>query len=94
MSGQPNGDNLWHYSADGESYGPVGTIELRRILKDRSLPADTPVWKEGMAGWGAAGEFVQFRDLFIAPKEAPELAPMSLPPVASEPPPPVATARS
>ncbi len=89
MSGQSNGDNLWHYSASGESYGPVGTIELRRILKDRSFPADTPVWKEGMAGWAAAGEVVQFRDLFVATEGNPDPAPKPLPPVASEPPSPL-----
>jgi hypothetical protein len=42
---------VWHYVLDDISYGPVEETELRRLLENRILTLDTPVWKQGMTEW-------------------------------------------
>ncbi|CAM4302088.1 DUF4339 domain-containing protein [Gillisia limnaea] len=40
-------DNYYYYIKEGEKIGPYTTYEI----KNRNLPNDTLVWKEGMNSW-------------------------------------------
>lgn len=41
----------WYYAADGEQAGPVEETELKNLLSEGKISADTLIWKEGMADW-------------------------------------------
>lgn len=56
----------WFVAVDGQQEGPV-TLDA---LRARALTADTPVWREGMAGWTAAGEVPDLADSTVAPTPA------------------------
>ncbi|MDO4584459.1 MAG: DUF4339 domain-containing protein [Planctomycetia bacterium] len=42
---------MWFYAVEYQQYGPVPENELRRLYHSRAIPADTLVWKQGMADW-------------------------------------------
>ncbi|MEM9480934.1 MAG: DUF4339 domain-containing protein, partial [Verrucomicrobiota bacterium] len=48
--------NHWYYAVAGEVNGPVGTRQLVELIRQNSLPAETPVWAQGMSGWLPADE--------------------------------------
>lgn len=41
----------YYYAVNGNQTGPVGEEELRRLVSAGTIPATTPVWREGMADW-------------------------------------------
>ena len=45
---------MWHYVKDGAATGPVAEDELRNLLRDGAVPADTLVWTKGMVEWQTA----------------------------------------
>jgi GYF domain 2/Domain of unknown function (DUF4190) len=45
----------YHYAKDQVQHGPLPEHELRAMLADGRLGADTPVWCDGMASWSPAG---------------------------------------
>lgn len=45
----------WFYAKDGQQQGPVDTITLKTYLVSGRITQNDLVWKEGMAGWVAAG---------------------------------------
>lgn len=47
----------YHYSRDGQSFGPVSVEQLRQLAVAGQLTANDLVWKEGMAEWVPAGRF-------------------------------------
>ena len=47
----------YHYSRDGQSFGPVPVEQLRELAAKGQLSATDLVWKEGMAEWVPAGRF-------------------------------------
>ena len=47
----------YHYSRDGQSFGPVPVEQLRELAAKGQLSANDLVWKEGMAEWVPAGRF-------------------------------------
>ncbi|HLA85504.1 MAG TPA: DUF4339 domain-containing protein [Thermoguttaceae bacterium] len=68
----------WYYASEDQRFGPISTVELKRLAERGQLtPADL-VWREGMTDWTAAG---QVKGLFhpTAPSP-PEAAPGAVPP--------------
>jgi membrane protease subunit (stomatin/prohibitin family) len=48
---------------DGKAQGPFDAAALAQRVKDGVLRADTLVWREGMAGWIAAGQLPEIASL-------------------------------
>jgi uncharacterized membrane protein len=46
----------WYYAENNEQRGPVLEADLKGLLAGSKLPADTLVWKEGMANWTPASQ--------------------------------------
>jgi GYF domain 2 len=46
----------WFYAANGQQQGPFGDAQLRDLITNGTVQADTLVWTEGMAGWQKAAE--------------------------------------
>lgn len=46
----------WHYSSNGQQYGPVTSDDLRELALDGDLLPDDLVWREGMADWAPASK--------------------------------------
>ncbi len=46
----------WYYAANGQQQGPFGEAQLRDLIANGTVRADTLVWTEGMAGWQKAAE--------------------------------------
>src|ERR1044071_8884794 len=46
----------WFYAANGQQQGPFGDAQLRDLIVNGTVRADTLVWTEGMAGWQKAAE--------------------------------------
>jgi hypothetical protein len=64
----------WHYADNGKQIGPVTEEQLWQLFKSGQINADTPVWREGMAGW------VTYHQAAIPP-HSPAAAPPPLPPM-------------
>src|SRR5687768_4822184 len=48
---EPRGPMNYYYAVNGNQTGPVSEEELRRLVSAGTIPATTPVWREGMADW-------------------------------------------
>jgi len=46
----------WFYAANGQQQGPFGDAQIRDLIGNGTVRADTLVWTEGMAGWQKAAE--------------------------------------
>jgi len=46
----------WFYAANGQQQGPFQDAQLRDLIFNGTVRADTLVWTEGMAGWQKAAE--------------------------------------
>jgi hypothetical protein len=46
----------WFYAANGQQQGPFPDSQLRDLIANGIVRADTLVWTEGMTGWQKAGE--------------------------------------
>jgi uncharacterized membrane protein len=46
----------WYYADNNEQRGPVLETDLKALLSSKKLPADSLVWKEGMANWTPASQ--------------------------------------
>ena len=68
---------LWYYHKDARGFGPVEEAEIRRLLKDSQIAADTLVWRDGLSDWTQAQNTELFSDA--------ELAPLSIPIAPHEP---------
>lgn len=44
----------WYYSIDDKNHGPLSFIDMKRLVADHIVTADTLVWNEQMADWVAA----------------------------------------
>jgi hypothetical protein len=42
---------MWHYSSDGEKYGPVARDTILNLHANKVISNDTLVWEAGMAEW-------------------------------------------
>lgn len=50
----------WYYIQNGKQMGPVSEQELGTRLKNGELPADTLVWRDGIAEWKPASNQPEF----------------------------------
>jgi len=41
----------YYYAVNGQQAGPVSEEELRGMVSSGSIPAETPIWREGMGDW-------------------------------------------
>jgi hypothetical protein len=67
---------VWHYSVDGERFGPVIPDELRRLAAKGDLGPTDLVWKQGMTDWIPAS---RIKGLFAKPAATPSPVPPSPP---------------
>ena len=44
----------WHYTKDGQKYGPLSAAELKALARSGQLAPTDMVWKAGMAEWKVA----------------------------------------
>ncbi|GAA2633910.1 SPFH domain-containing protein [Paractinoplanes durhamensis] len=56
----------WFVGVDGQQQGPYDLGALRTQASGGSLTRDTLVWKNGMAGWLAAGQVPELGSVFAA----------------------------
>ena len=66
----------WFYAANGQQQGPFGEAQLRDLITNGTVRADTLVWTEGMAGWQKAAEVPGL----MASAGGPPVLPMGGPP--------------
>jgi len=50
----------WYYAVNNEQKGPVSEADLKGQLAANRIPADSLVWKDGMANWTPANELPAF----------------------------------
>mgnify|MGYP006292900389 CR=1 FL=1 len=50
----------WYIHMNGQNHGPYGTRDLAAYIKAGRVPAETPVWKQGMEGWKQASQVKAF----------------------------------
>lgn len=62
---------LWFYHKEGRGFGPVEEAEIRRLLKDSEIAADTLVWRDGLSNWTQAQNTELFSDAESAPLSIP-----------------------
>ncbi|HEX4000956.1 MAG TPA: DUF4339 domain-containing protein [Pirellulales bacterium] len=70
----------YHYSRDGQSFGPVSVEQLRQLAATGQVTANDLVWKEGMAEWLPAGRFKG-----LIPSSAAATAPAQVRPISAAP---------
>ncbi len=63
-------------SVNGQQQGPFKTEVLQQMIANGQLKKETFVWKQGMAGWKAAGEVPEVSGLFGATPPPPPPPPM------------------
>ena len=56
----------WFIGANGQQLGPFDAVGLGAQAKAGTLTRDTLVWKNGMAGWTAAGQVAELGNVFAA----------------------------
>jgi uncharacterized RDD family membrane protein YckC len=59
-------ERAWHYVLNGQSIGPVPESEIRTMLAEGRLGADTLVWTESMTDWTPAGRIEAFHNQLAA----------------------------
>ncbi|MBN2218077.1 MAG: DUF4339 domain-containing protein [Pirellulales bacterium] len=47
-------DVQWYYARDEQRFGPVSTVELKRLAEHGQLAPGDLVWREGMSDWAEA----------------------------------------
>jgi GYF domain 2 len=67
---------LWYYHKDDRGFGPVEEVDIRGLLTNSEIAADTLVWRDGLNDWTEA----QNTELFSGAESAPSsitIAPQS-----------------
>jgi hypothetical protein len=64
---------LWYYHKEGRGFGPVEEADIRGLLKNREIAADTLVWRDGLSDWTQA----QSTELFSGAESAPSSIPIA-----------------
>ena len=62
---------------DGEKKGPIEDYELREMIRDEEVNADTLVWYEDADGWGKASEVALLSSEFSVKETEPPPVPVS-----------------
>jgi hypothetical protein len=55
-------DGLWYFAHEGKSFGPVSTLMILGMLRDKNLSAASLLWSEGMIDWTPVREVPAFRN--------------------------------
>ncbi|HRE96156.1 MAG TPA: SPFH domain-containing protein [Flavobacteriales bacterium] len=63
-------------AANGQQYGPYEMQQLQQMVQGGQLTRESMVWKEGMAGWLAAGTVPELSSIFGAVPPPPPPPPM------------------
>ena len=66
---------LWFYHKEGRGFGPVEEADIRELLKNTEIAADTLVWRDGLSNWTEA----QSTELFSGAQSAPLSIPIAPP---------------
>jgi hypothetical protein len=64
---------LWYYHKDDRGFGPVEEADIRELLKNSEIAADTLVWRDGLNDWTEA----QSTELFSGAESAPSSIPIA-----------------
>jgi membrane protease subunit (stomatin/prohibitin family) len=67
----------FHIHLNGKSIGPYELDVLKQGIASKQFTAATPVWREGMAAWTAAGEVDELKGLFQTGSTPPPFSPPS-----------------
>ncbi len=70
----------WHYIGRFGQLGPLSVDQMRELIRDEVIQADTYVWKNGMGDWQRAGSVSEFSSGFVGTQ-----APMMPPPTPGSP---------
>jgi membrane protease subunit (stomatin/prohibitin family) len=65
----------YHVHLNGAQHGPVTFPQLQQAAANGQLRGDTPVWRQGLAGWGPASSVPELAGLFGPPAAPPFGAP-------------------
>ena len=60
----PPAQAMFHVIINGAQQGPFGLIDIKNSINTGAFTRETLVWKEGMAGWLAAGTVPELSNLF------------------------------
>jgi len=60
-------EKIWYYAESGQQVGPYSENEMRSLLENGKISAETAVWKNGMGEWQPMGQISEFAQ----PSEAP-----------------------
>jgi len=67
----------FHASVNGQQMGPLGMQQIQQMVQQNQITKATLVWKQGMAGWTAAGQVPELANFFGAmPPPPPPPPPM------------------
>jgi GYF domain 2 len=67
---------LWYYHKESRGFGPVEEADIRGLLKNNEIAADTLVWRDGLSDWTEAQSTELFSSADYAPSSIP-IAPQS-----------------
>ena len=71
----------WHYSINGQTFGPVTETDLDALARDGRLQPNSLVWQQGFAGWIP---YSQARGAIHTPLIAPVPRTENAPPIVTE----------
>ena len=73
-----NDNQQWYYTdASGQQAGPVTEAQLKQLLSNGTLSADTMVWAEGMENWVLSAEVSSLQSVPTpSPSQNPSLSPI------------------
>lgn len=61
----------WYYALNGERVGPRSLDEVRSLVANGVLDADSLVWTDGMREWARVGDFAILSPEWVQPASAP-----------------------
>lgn len=77
LSPPPQPAYQYHIAVQNQPYGPFDLAQLRQMLAEGRITADTPTWREGWPSWTALQQHSELQSLLIS---APSLTMPPLPP--------------
>jgi hypothetical protein len=60
----------WHYSVNGQSFGPVTKEDIAAKLRSGELKPTDHVWRDGMRAWAQLNAVAEFQDVAAAAPSA------------------------
>lgn len=64
---EPSKGNAWFYIRDHQQQGPVGIFELKKLLEQGILTAETFIWTKELEGWQMVKNLNLFPDSMMNP---------------------------